>query len=309
MSYPPPPASPYPAPSGGPVRLRGRTPRRLGWIFLVVGIVLFVVGIVIAGKGAADKVSKFQRVPVSSGHSTVQIDRTGKWVIYYETRELDLNSDRIVSVAAGGVDITAPNGQTVALQTYGNRSDGKIRKFTYDYDGHKGAASAQFNAPVKGAYSVSIGGAQGLPADADLAFGEDVVDATTVAGGIAIGVGVLLVIAAIVLLIVGYVKRGRHKKELASAGAGYGAYPPPGQGYGGPGYGGQGYSGQGYPGPGYGAPGQPQQGQPQPGEPQQGQPQQGFPPPGQGYPPPQQGYGSSQGYPPPQQQGYEPPSQ
>ena len=49
-SYPPPPSpSPYSSGPPQPVRRRGRTPLMLALIFGVVGIVLIVVGAIVAG--------------------------------------------------------------------------------------------------------------------------------------------------------------------------------------------------------------------------------------------------------------------
>src|SRR5437763_1073825 len=88
--------------------------------------------------------------------------------------------------------------------------------------------------------------------------------AASVAGGTMVGallivVGVLFLIAAIVLLIVGFVKRSRHKKELQS-GPKWGTWGAPAPAYGGapqpypppPGYG-----DPHQPPPGYGGPHQP----------------------------------------------------
>ena len=91
-----------------------------------------------------------------------------------------------------------------------------------------------------------------------------------------------VLIAAIVLLIVGLVKRSRHKSQLASPyGGGYGGppanYPPPGYGQQGPPQGG--YGQQGPPQGGYGQQGPPQGGYGQQGPPQGGPQQGGYGPP------------------------------
>jgi hypothetical protein len=263
MSYPPPPSA-YPTappPGGGNVRLRGRVPRLLGWIFLAIAIIAFVVGGIVIGTKSLGKVNSFQRVTFTSGSGTVHLD-TGKYVGYYEAADVDNSIDAVPNFR---VLITDPNGGQVNFQNYGNNSNGTIKKFTYQYNGHNGVAAFQFNASQAGAYHVRIQAVDNLPTGADVAFGRDIAGGT-IAGGLLIVLGVLALIAAIVLLIVGYVKRSRHKRELQSGG--WGAGPP--QGYGAPpaGYQQPGYQQPGYqqqPPP-YGAP-QPTQQQPEFGAP------------------------------------------
>lgn len=247
MTYPPPPPpeqppaypqppSGYGAPPPGPVRLRGRTPRILGWIFLALAIVLFVVGGVVAATKSLGKVNGFHRVSIAAGGGTVTLDGTGKWVGYYEASDVSNSIDRIPNIR---ILITSPSGATVPFKPYGNRSDGKVKKLTYDYNGHKGAAAFQFTADEKGTYQIRLQAEEQLPSDAQIAIGRDIETGTIVAG-ILIVLGILAIIAAIVLLIVGFVKRGRHKRELQSgfyvgAPPGYGG-PPPGGGGPPPGY-------------------------------------------------------------------------
>ncbi|WP_375485375.1 hypothetical protein [uncultured Jatrophihabitans sp.] len=313
MSYPPPPGQPgYPSappastPSGK-TRLRGRTPLRLAIAFFVVAVALFVVGGIVLAKKSLGKVDDFQRVSIASGSGTITLNGTGKWIGYYEASNVDNSIERIPSIR---VALTDSSGKAVKLESYGNRSDDKVDKLTYSYNGHHGAAALQFDTTSKGRYRVQVQAEQSLPSDAKLAFGRDIKKGT-VAGGLLIVGGVLFLIAAIVLLIVGLVKRSRHKGELARTGGGYGAgyggppanYPPPG-GYGQGGYGQQGgYQPQGH-GQGqqgsYPPPGQGQQGgYGQQGQGQQGQGQQG----GQGGHPPPGGQGSGGWAPPPPQDG------
>jgi hypothetical protein len=283
MSYPNTPAPPpgYPSspgygqpPATGP--LRGRTPRRLGWIFLVVAIALFVVGGVVLGTKSLGKVNGFQRVSVASGGGAVQLSGTGKWVVYYEADNVSSSISRLPGIR---VVVTDPSGHPVPLQLYGNSSDGKIKKLPYDFNGHKGVAAFQFTANVPGRYSIQVQAVDNLPPGADIAIGRDI-SGGTVAGALLIVGGVLFLIAAIVLLIVGYVKRSRHKRELREAAAyggvapGFGAPPPPG------------YAA---PPPGYGAPPQGYGAGPPPGHGNQ-PPEYGNQPPGYGNQPP--GYGN-----------------
>jgi hypothetical protein len=241
MSYPPPPAgqSPYPsAPSPGsgyggpPPTLRGRTPRRLGWIFLALAVVAFVIGGIVIGTKSLGKVNSFDRVSFSSGTGQVTLDGTGKWIGYYEASDVGTSISRIPQFRAA---ITSPSGANVPLTPYGNRSDGKVDKFTYDFNGHKGAAAFEFTADEKGTYTVQLQPVDTLPSGADVAIGRDITGGT-IAGGLLIVLGVLFLITAIVLLIVGFVKRSHHKKEIASGNYGFGAQPyaypqQPPQGY------------------------------------------------------------------------------
>lgn len=281
-AYPPAPGYGAPAQQGP---LRGRTPRRLGWIFLIVAVALFVIGGVVAATKSLNKVDDFQRVSFAEGSGTVNLDDTGKWVGYYEASNV---SDSIDAIPRIRVLVTSPSGKNVPLQNYGNRSDGKIKKFTYHYHGHRGAGAFQFHVSEAGRYTVEIQAVDQLPSGADIAIGRDISGGAVVGGLLIIG-GVLFLVAAIVLLIVGYVKRSRHKRERQSlpVGGGPSGYAPPPPGYGGQGYGGQGY---GAPPPGY-------------------NPQQGYnaPPPGYGSPPPPGYNPPPPGYNPPPSQGQEDP--
>lgn len=297
MSYPPPPGqSPYPSapppgPAGPPGRLRGRTPLRLALIFSVIGLALVVIGAVVFASKSLSKVDGFARVPVAGG-GTAQL-KSGNQLVYYEASNV---SSSISEVPVPAIRLTAPDGTQTVLDTlYGgaSRASGKIKnRLTYDNDGHKGVAIYQLKIAQAGSYKVEVQPSGLERSGAQLAFGESIAGGTALSAGLIVP-GVLLIVAAIVLLIVGLVKRSRHKKEIASGA------------YGGGGYGGQ-YPGQ------YGG-GQPSQyGQPggqygeQPG-PYGGQPggQYGggqspsFPPPGQQGPPPQGP--PAQGWPPPQQ--------
>jgi hypothetical protein len=229
------------------------------------------VGAIVAGTQGLSKVNDFPRVKVADGTGTVNL-KAGNHVAYYEAPNINDNSK---SVPVVGVALQSPSGKVMTLHTlYGARSDGKVKILTYEYNGHNGIALYQFKLTESGRYRVALqAGSQASP-DADIALG------TSIAKGLAIGAaliipGVLLLVAAIVLLIVGLVKRSRHNKELAAVGpyggySGYGGAPPAG----------------GYPPPG---------GYQQPGS---------YPPPG-GYPPPSSPPPNN----PPQPGQWQPPSQ
>jgi hypothetical protein len=251
MSYPPsppPPPSSSPAPYGPgpaqPVRKRGRTPLRLALIFGVVGIALIVAGTIVLAKKSFSKVDGFQRVSVAAGQGNITLDK-GNHVAYYEASKIDENAVPIIPIR-----LTSPSGHRQILRTlYGGHkagpgADNNIKILTYDYDGHNGIALFQFSVSESGKYLVEFGNSQLAAPDAKIAFGTSIGTATAVGAGLLVP-GVLLVITAIILLIVGLVKRSRHKKELATAGS-YGYPPPPGYGPPAPGYG--------PPAPGYGPP-------------------------------------------------------
>lgn len=246
MSYPPPGQSPYPPgppPGGGyggpPKHLRGRIPLRLSVIFLVVGIALVVVGGVVVANNSLGKVDSFSRVSVASGSGTATFTGTGGYLAYYEAPGVGSSTDRVPLPL---ITLRSPSGKTMTLETlYGGhaRSDGRINsRLTYNYNGHNGVAIYQFTINEKGTYQVQLQAPGNTDPRSDIAFG------TSIAGGLAIGValiipGILLFVAGIVLLIVGLVKRSRHKGQLASYGAGYGGGyggysggpPPPNYGY------------------------------------------------------------------------------
>jgi hypothetical protein len=247
MSYPPPPGqSPYPPgpppygppPSGPPQygggygappkHLRGRTPLRLALIFGVVGLALVIVGAIIIAKKSFSAVDNFQRVSVASGTGTVSFTNAGNYLAYYEA---DNVNSGIKSVPVPLVALQSPSGKDMTLDTLyggGNRASGQIKtRLTYGYNGHKGVAIYQFKITETGQYKVQVQATAGTAPNSDIAFGK------SIGGGIALGAGLvvpgaLLLVTAIILLIIGLVKRSRHKKQIAAgAGGGYGGPPPP----------------------------------------------------------------------------------
>jgi hypothetical protein len=265
-AYPPPPSGGLSAQPGGP--LRGRIPRRLGWIFLVVAVGLFVGGGIVLATKSVGAANKFQRVDVPTTTGSVTFKNTGKFVAYYEAKGVDSG---IKQVPAVGVALQSPTGKIQTLTTpYGGRSDNKIKILTYDAGSHHGVALYQFTITESGTYRVATQPTSDTATDAKIAFGKSIATGT-VTGALLIVGGVLFLIAAVVLLIVGYVKRARHKNELQS-GQFYGGPPPgyPGQQ---PPFGGPPPPGYGTP-PGYGE--QPGYGSQAPGQPGLGTPPQSY---------------------------------
>jgi hypothetical protein len=226
---------------------------------------LIAAGAAVIGTKSLGKVNGFHRIAYPQG-GTVNLDGSGKWIIYLEAS----NADSLSRIPFQ-VQVATQSGNQLPVQYYGNPGTGqKVSKFTYDYNGHHGIAAYQFSVPAAGTYIIRGQGLP-LPSGADLAVGRDITTSTVV-GGALIGGGVLFAVAAIVLLIVGYVKRSRHKNELRAGGFGAPAWGVPG-----------GYAA---PPPGYGAPPAGGYGAPPPGG-------YGAPPSGGGYgEPPAGGYGA-----------------
>ncbi len=291
------PASGYggapPAQPAYPTRFRGRRAIQVGGALMILGLVLTILGGVLAGTKSYSKVNGFQRVAVKDGTGTVTFSHAGGFVAYYESSSVtDSTNQRIPEV--GGTLTNQETNEQVQLETlYGNRSDNKIKFLHYDYHGHKGVAMWQFHIDTPGAWKVELQQSNGLVApDAVVAFGPSIAKGVVIGGILAI-IGVLLLIAGLITMIVGLVRRSRHRREVRSSGVGgfgnygnfggYGAaapasaagWPPPG---GGP-------VGQ----PGAGGTGWPPAGGSQPAG-------GGWPPAGDGWPPPS---GGTTEWPPP----------
>jgi len=258
-------------PPAQPAKLRGRTPLRLAIIFFVVSIVLFVIGGISTSK-SDDKANKFQRINITadvpSQLQTITFSKAGGYIAYYE--KPGSNDDK--SFPRVDVEIRkGPNGEITKIDTpYGHLSNGKIKTLTYKTSKHEGVAVYQFHISDPGTYQ-AIALYDTPAAGSDIAIGTSIGKDTAVSATFIL-IGLLLFVAAIVLLIIGLVKRSRSKKELAAVSQGYGApggYPPPPGAY------------------------------PQPGQVAQSF---GTPPPTGYQPPPPPG-----GYQPPPTTGYEPP--
>jgi len=246
---------------------------------MVVGLVLVIVGAVLANTNAYSKVNGFQRVTLSDGTGTITFTKAGGYVAYYESASVTNSTNQKVPEIPVQLTNQATGQQLVLTTPYGNRSDGKIKFLHYDHGGHRGVAMWQFHIDQPGTYRVQLGHNPAAASDATVAFGKSIAQGVVLAGSIVI-IGVLLLIAGLITLIVGLVKRRRHKQELRTGG--YGGQP--------------GWPQQAWPQQGWPQQNPPEQSWPQQGWPQQGPPQQGWPqpsPPQQGWPqpsPPQQGW-------------------
>jgi hypothetical protein len=227
VTYPAPPYGYPPTPPEGQPKLRGRSAVRVGAILTGLAVVLIIVGAVVVSTRSLSKVDNFQRIKVSDGSGTLHFDHPGGYVAYYESDTVT-NSTRAVPLIP--VRLTDPAGTSKILTTkYGDRADGKIKLLHYDYHGHQGLAMWQFHIDTPGTYQVELGANTRAAPDAVVAFGESIAAGVAVAGGL-IGLGVALLIAGVITLIVGLVRRSRHKTQLATAApypAAAGGWPQP----------------------------------------------------------------------------------
>lgn len=247
-------SQPTAAPGTKP-RLRGRTPLRLAFAFLLLAIVAVVIGAVLVGRGYKSTINGFQRVPVAQGQKTLTLHE-GDYVGYYEVPTGE-SGQAFVRVAIEGT-----SGRVVTISQYG-KNGSSSSSLTYSYHGRHGEALFKFRISKAGKYRVAVQANNGAPG-ADVAFGKSIAGGL-VAGVLLIVLGVVLFIVFVILLIVGLVKRSHSKRELADPyGGGFGGPPP-------------GYPPPGAPQPGFGQ---------QPGSPQPGGPQPGYGPQPQQYPPP-----------------------
>jgi hypothetical protein len=228
---------------------------------MVAGLVLVIVGAVLANTNAYSKVNGFQRVAVSAGSGTVTFNKAGGYVAYYESASVTSGMKALPEI--GGALTNEATGATVPLNVkYGNRSDQKFKRLYYDYHGHKGLAMWQFHIDQPGTYRVALIPNPAAARDATVAFGKSIARGVVLASTV-VTIGVLLLVGGLITLIVGLVKRRRHKQDLRTGG--YGGQPAWPQ---------QSWQQQTWP----------QQNAPQQGWPQQNPPEQGWPQPA----PPQQ---------------------
>jgi hypothetical protein len=197
---------------------------QVGAILMAAGVVIAIIGGLIGGKTSDSKVNGFQRVQLADRSGSITFKNSGGYVAYYESKSVTDSTNQKVPLIE--VTLTPSGGQPVHLTTpYGNRSDGKIKYLHYDHDGHKGLAMWQFHIDQSGTYKVDLQDRSGVAAsDAAVAFGKSVASAQA-ATAIVFGFGGLLLVAGLIVLIVGFVKQRRHKRELR---AGYGGAQPAG---------------------------------------------------------------------------------
>jgi hypothetical protein len=264
--------------------MRGQRAIQVGGILMVAGLVLVIVGAVLANTNAYGKVNDFQRVAVSDGSGTVTFNKAGGYVAYYESASVTNSTNQKVPEIRVQLTNQATGQRLVLTTPYGNRADGKIKFLHYDHDGHRGVAMWQFHIDQPGTYRVELGTNPAAASDATVAFGKSIAQDVVVAGTVVI-IGVLLLVAGLITLIVGLVKRRRHKQEIRTGG--YGQLPAWPQ---------QGSQQQSWPQQSWPQQGTQQQNWPQQTSPEQGSQQQSWPqyrPPEQGWPqqnPPEQGW-------------------
>ncbi len=186
----------------------------------LLGVALAVVGGVLLSIAPITNIGSFPHADFATDGGTVQLHRTGNYVGYFET-PVGGSHSAFVNMALAG-----PAGQPVPLERYGQSGAGTTT-LVYNLNGYHGEALFQFSIDRPGRYAVRLQ-SNDAPSGARMAFGESIAHGV-VRAVLVLVPGVLLVIAAIVLLIVGLVRRNSHNRDLAQQAA-YGA-PPPGYGY------------------------------------------------------------------------------
>jgi hypothetical protein len=227
---------PYPAsppPPGGQPRLRGRIPLRLALIFGVVGIALAIAGGAVIATKSFSQVDGFSRVDIAAHNGVARFASAGNYLAYYEAPGASSLKKQIPLPL---IALRSPSGQTQQLETlYGGQPRDTLRltsTLSYDYHGHSGTAIYQFRVPEAGTYQVLVESST-APAGSDVAFGKSIGKSLALGAGM-LAPGVLLVLVAIILLIVGLVQRSSSRKRLAAMQNQYGSspgygYPPPSQ--------------------------------------------------------------------------------
>jgi hypothetical protein len=198
--------------------------KRLGWSLLALGLALGALSAVFVVKDLVGPLADSATNPTYSvpGTDSIQLDK-GKYLIYA----------RLESIAPGEVEVKAPDGHELATTT-----SGTTETLTRDGDAYTGVVA--FEVPAKGIYEITIDSTPN-----EVFVGRDLVDVLLdslvwiITGGLA----VLMVLAAVVLLIVGFTRKP--KQPMAVVGA-----------YGAPAYGAPAYGAPAYGAPAYGAPAQ-----------------------------------------------------
>src|SRR3954449_12104031 len=170
-------------------------------LLVVVGGIAAIIAIVSGVRSYSDTIEGFARVPVGQS-GTVQIDGTGGYTVFYEPGKSDTSSfDE--SDPHPPLRILDPSGTDVALHDYNGLG-------TYSSSGYVGFAVQTFNVDTKGDYQVQTGST--LPGI--VAIGRSPFHKITrgVLGGLALGF--LGFVAAIVVLIIWMVSRGRSKRRI-----------------------------------------------------------------------------------------------
>lgn len=208
MSHPP--RQPYGVVDPRPARRPGRTLLVLAIVCGVLAMGLGVTGGITLVRSAVGLAKDFQRVDYSEDGSTVGFDRVGEYVAYHES-----TSD---TESVGGrfrLSIVGEDGTPVRIERYAGTMN-------YSVPGHHGTAVFTFRIDSPGRYEVRA--TTDLDdAGATMAFGRGVF--TGIGTGLLIvGGAAIAFAAALILLIVGLVKRA--KPPLAYRQASY--YPPPG---------------------------------------------------------------------------------
>jgi hypothetical protein len=180
----------------------------LGYIFAPVGVIALVFGILLL-VGKSSTIDNLQRVALSRHSGTVTFDDSGGYVAYYEAAHIDPSA-----LPPLGVTLIAPSGRRIAVTTpYGNRTDGRIDVMTYHHGGADGVALYEFSIDETGTYRVDLEPSGFETAGASMAFGESIAG-SQLGGTLLVILGTVALVAALVLLIIGFVRRAGHKRRI-----------------------------------------------------------------------------------------------
>lgn len=215
----------------------GRTPKLLGSVLIVVGLVLTVLGFVRVGQtvGGAFVDSVDSPVYTVPFRVTFTAHKGTNLIMQSDAGSVANFSNTRAAIGPDDADLTDPAGAPVVPTTTGGH-------YSVSRNGDNFFDIMQFHADTAGQYHLEVVAPAGLRLIVAPSLTESLGHA---AGWFATaGFGVLFIIAGVILLIVGFTKSGRAKR--AQVYGQYGLQP----GYGGqPGYAGQAaYGGQ----PGYG---------------------------------------------------------
>lgn len=219
------PSTPPPGPSttAGPPRRRGRAAIWFGAVLIALGIVGGV-GLVVAGaRTIVTGVDALERVPIDGGGS-VEIDGAKTVTVYGERDVRSSAPTTYRSSTSGGpvpeIDVTMIDGAGVEVPVRfvpGSQE--------YQSDGHWGTRIGKFDAPAAGTYTVRIDGGPDVDRYDSIAVGDIEAPGLVL---VAVGIlgGGLVVLAGLIVLIVGLIRRSRAKR-----GPQVGPAFPPGPGW------------------------------------------------------------------------------
>lgn len=203
----------------------------VGIVLLVLGIGLFVTGIVNAVREADRVIDSYERVPVSGGDLYIAED--GTYDVFLEFPGADESEFR-----GPRPEITTNEGRSIAVRPPGHSE-------TYSFGSVAGQLVGTVRFPEPGTYRVQAPGGETFVGgvDASYAFGEETPFGALLGAGLMIVLGVFVGLAGLITLIVSLVRRSRRRRAalgfvapVAAPIGGWAAGPPVGPPAGPPGW-------------------------------------------------------------------------